>query len=87
MTTLSCAEARSLVSDYIDDELAPQAARDLEGHLDTCPCCPPLYSSLVQTLAELRALDDRQGVEELTRRVVTALEGLHSGGPGHEASP
>lgn len=74
MTELSCPEARSMVSDYIDGDLAEASARSLEDHLHTCPCCPPLYASLVETLAELRAVADAAGVESLVQRVLAALE-------------
>lgn len=73
MTALSCPEARSLVSDYIDGELPVVNARALEDHLQTCPNCPPLYVSLVQTLADLRAMEDTAGVEDLARRVEAAV--------------
>jgi anti-sigma factor RsiW len=73
MTPLSCVEARSMVSDYIDSELPAPMARALEGHLETCSNCPPLYASLVQTLADLRALEDDRGVDELAHRVMAAL--------------
>ena len=74
MTELSCPKARSMVSDYIDGDLSVELAQALEQHLQTCPFCPPLYASLVETLAELKALDDVTGVESLVRRVVQAIE-------------
>ena len=73
MTELSCPLARSMVSDYIDGELPADQARSLEAHLQTCRFCPPLYASLVETLAELKALDDVSGVDQLVRRVLAAL--------------
>jgi RNA polymerase sigma-70 factor, ECF subfamily len=73
MTELSCPLARSMVSDYIDGELPPDQARSLEHHLESCPFCPPLYASLVETLAELKAIDDVTGVDHLVRRVLAAL--------------
>lgn len=73
MTTYSCPEARALVSDYIDGELPDATARSLEEHLETCEHCPPLYASLVETLAALKAHDDAAGLDELVLRVVTAL--------------
>lgn len=73
MTELSCPLARSMVSDYIDGDLPAGQARSLEEHLQTCPFCPPLYASLVETLAELKALDDVGGVDQLVRRVLAAL--------------
>ncbi len=74
MTALSCVEARSMVSDYIDGDLPAPLARSLEAHLETCPNCPPLYASLVETLADLRALEDSRGVDELAGRVLAALD-------------
>lgn len=73
--TMSCGEARSLVSDYIDGELPTSLVHSLEGHLETCPNCPPLYASLVGTLAELKTLADPPGAEELAHRLVTELGG------------
>lgn len=74
MTQLSCVEARSMVSDYIDGDLPAALATSLEVHLETCPNCPPLYASLVDTLADLRALEDDRGVDELANRVLAALD-------------
>ncbi len=74
MTALSCVAARSLVSDYIDGELPAASARALEEHLETCPNCPPMYASLVQTLAELKSLGSGEGVDELADRVLAALD-------------
>ena len=73
MTELACPQARAMVSDYIDGELPADQARSLEAHLETCPYCPPLYASLVETLAQLKALDDTSGVDDLVRRVLAAL--------------
>ncbi len=44
---LRCWDARSQVSDYLDGLLDPGEARRVEGHLERCPTCPPLYASLV----------------------------------------
>ena len=73
MTTLSCSEARELVSDYIDGELPESTAADLEGHLQRCPNCPPLYASLIQTLADLKALGHFPMGEDFAERVAAAL--------------
>ena len=74
MTSLTCVQARSMVSDYIDGDLPPAMARSLESHLETCPNCPPLYASLVETLGGLRSLEDSRGVDELAARVLAALD-------------
>jgi RNA polymerase sigma-70 factor (ECF subfamily) len=54
---LGCWEARSKVSDYLDDELAPKQRALVEGHLDSCPTCPPLYASLVGARTALHDLN------------------------------
>lgn len=87
MTTLSCIEARSLVSDYIDGELPAGRASDLEHHLETCPFCPALYACLVQTLAELKELGDSRGVEDLAGRVIAALDDPQFGDPPRGERP
>lgn len=51
---LNCWEARSRVSDYIDDELPAEQRRLIEAHLHSCPTCPPLYAALVGTRTALQ---------------------------------
>jgi RNA polymerase sigma-70 factor, ECF subfamily len=52
---MRCWDARSLVSDYMDDELGPRDRGLLEMHLQSCPTCPPLYAGLVGVQAALSA--------------------------------
>jgi RNA polymerase sigma-70 factor (ECF subfamily) len=68
---LSCWDARSRVSDYIDGELAAGQRAPLEAHLAACATCPPLYQALVGTKACLGALRDPDSVvpPELARRI------------------
>jgi RNA polymerase sigma-70 factor (ECF subfamily) len=44
---MRCWQARSRVSDYLDDELDRATRQALESHLAGCRTCPPLYASLV----------------------------------------
>jgi RNA polymerase sigma-70 factor (ECF subfamily) len=53
---LSCARARSEVSDYIDSRLPDGERRLLEEHLAGCLTCPPLYAALVGVRDALGAL-------------------------------
>lgn len=55
---LRCWDARSLVSDYLDDDLAPRERGLLERHLAACPTCPPLYAGLVGVRDALGARRD-----------------------------
>ena len=77
MTVLSCAEARALVSDYIDGDLAAPVARDLEAHLETCANCPPLYAGLITSLAALKATEvANPAVDTLVQRVLAAVNSI-----------
>ncbi|MEP7194394.1 MAG: sigma-70 family RNA polymerase sigma factor [Actinomycetota bacterium] len=59
---LRCWEARSKVSDYMDDDLPAPDRVLVERHLETCPTCPPLYAGLVGTRAAMGALRDADTV-------------------------
>lgn len=52
---MRCWEARRHVSDYLDGELAPFVAAQVERHLEGCPTCPPLYAALTATTSALRS--------------------------------
>lgn len=54
-SALGCWEARSRVSDYMDDELPAAERVRLERHLEGCPTCPPLYAGLVAVRSAMRA--------------------------------
>ncbi len=59
---MRCWEARFLVGDYLDDELAGRERALLEGHLATCPTCPGLYTSIVGVSAAVGRLRDPDSV-------------------------
>lgn len=59
---LRCWDARSRVSDYLDQKLPEPDRALVERHLETCPTCPPLYASLVGARAALGALRDADTV-------------------------
>jgi len=59
---LRCWDARSKVSDYLDDELLAPERVLVERHLEACPTCPPLYAGLVGTRAAMGALRDADTV-------------------------
>lgn len=72
---LHCWRARRHVSAYLDGELDAATARAVEGHLEGCPTCPPLYASLVGVRAQLGALRDPNSVvpEEIAARIRVSL--------------
>lgn len=60
--TIGCAQARSRVSDYLDNDLEPVQRPQLEAHLEHCSTCPPLYASLVGVHELVDGLYDRESV-------------------------
>lgn len=59
---MRCWDARRLVSDYVNDQLPADARAMLEAHIERCPTCPPLYTSLVGVRETLGALRDPDSV-------------------------
>lgn len=59
---LTCWEARSLVSDYLDGLLPTLDRQLLEEHLARCPTCPPLYAALVDARDAVGRLHDTDAV-------------------------
>jgi RNA polymerase sigma-70 factor, ECF subfamily len=63
---LRCWDARSKISDYLDNELAASDRVLVEHHLESCPTCPPLYAGLVGTRRALGSLRDADTVVPTT---------------------
>ena len=53
-----CRETRAHMSDYIDGDLPPGAARRLERHTSWCPNCGRMLTNLRRTVGGLRTLHD-----------------------------
>lgn len=72
---MSCWEARSKVSDYLDGEVDPATAKALQQHLSVCPTCPPLLAALTGVRDRLGALRDPDSVVDpaVADRVRAAL--------------
>jgi anti-sigma factor RsiW len=81
---MRCTDARLLVSEYLDGELDPATACQLEEHLRTCPSCPPLAAALTGVLAQLRSLP-----ETASGTVERALATIRTGslGPAPPSPP
>jgi anti-sigma factor RsiW len=53
-----CREVRAEMSDYLDGDLAPEAAAGVERHTRWCPNCGRMLRNLRRTVAGLGALRD-----------------------------
>jgi len=79
---MHCWRARRHISAYLDGELQPDTAAEVERHLAGCPTCPPLYASLVGVRATLGGLRDPDTVipDEMAARLATSVRARTSGG-------
>jgi RNA polymerase sigma-70 factor (ECF subfamily) len=78
-----CWRARRHISSYLDGELDVPTRDVVEGHLATCPTCPPLYAGLVGVRDILGGLRDPDSVveERIASRITARL------GRAHETRP
>jgi anti-sigma factor RsiW len=74
MVTLTCAQARGLIFDYLDGELDATTARAVERHRDRCQNCPPLVSAILAMLGGLRGLPIPTPDEGLLSRLYAITE-------------
>ena len=76
-----CWQARRHISSYLDAELDPPTRAAVEGHLATCPTCPPLYAGLVGVRDILGGLRDPDSVVEegIATRITARLGHAHPG--------
>lgn len=78
---MRCARVRSLLSPYLDGDLAPTPARAVGGHLESCSACARHYDSLQQALGMLADLPALLPSEGIASRVFDRLE-VETRGPG-----
>jgi anti-sigma factor RsiW len=67
---LPCIEVVELVSDYLDDKLAPELRRRVEAHLALCPHCRVYVQQVRDTVHALGLLP----ADELPENAVAELE-------------
>lgn len=73
---MHCWQARRHISAYLDHEVDAATRAAIEGHLEVCPTCPPLYASLVGVRARLGGLRDPDSVvpDGIAGRVARLLD-------------
>jgi len=63
----SCRSTRESLSAYIDDELAPDRAREIADHLTKCARCSAEYQALLETVAALQSRMKRYSAPDVLR--------------------
>jgi anti-sigma factor (TIGR02949 family) len=81
-------ELQLQVDAYLDGELAPPEARELEGHLDECPECSALRDARVALSTSIRReMPALQAPEALKTRVHEAIRSAGGRGAVRRAAP
>lgn len=59
---LNCWDARSMISDYLDNSLTSPDRQLVEKHVANCPTCPALYAGIVASTRGVSRLRDADSV-------------------------
>jgi anti-sigma factor (TIGR02949 family) len=76
---ITCAEAFRRLDDYLDRELNPNEAAEVEAHLRTCAACAREYSFEAGVLNDVRAKVRRVQAPATLRKSVLELIDENSG--------
>jgi hypothetical protein len=55
-STKTCKQVTGLVSDYLNDKLAPAVKRDFQQHLRLCPDCVNFLNTYKKTVSVTRSI-------------------------------
>lgn len=77
---MKCADARELLSAYLDDALDANQRARLADHLRDCPVCAAEFEALRQTIALVGGLEEIEPPPEFHAKLTERLRGLSAGG-------
>ena len=70
---VTCRQVVEIVSDYLDDELAPDFRAAVEDHLAVCPGCLEYLSQMRTTVGSLRDIDTEDLPSSMVSQLVSAF--------------
>jgi anti-sigma factor RsiW len=76
---LTCREVVELLSDYLEDGLAPHERARVAAHLQTCPGCATYLAQLQTTISALGRLRRDDIPRPILDRLVAAFRGRRAG--------
>lgn len=74
-----CQKAVELMTDYLEDALAPADRTRLEAHLEDCPHCREYLAQLRTTIAAARDLDPGELAPEVRDELVSLYRRWRAG--------
>lgn len=73
-----CQEARTLASEYIDEELSPSLHQKIYAHISDCPLCKAFFDTLIATIQALSALPVQRAPQGFTDRIIKNIHEHHN---------
>jgi predicted anti-sigma-YlaC factor YlaD len=67
--SLTCAQARVMASDLLDESLTEEERAAVLDHIETCTSCPNLYQAMAAVYQHMRTAAPATPPEELRRQV------------------
>jgi predicted anti-sigma-YlaC factor YlaD len=77
----TCAETRSRLSDYLEDDLSARTRTRIVRHLSRCEHCRALLESLARVLEQVRSLGSLEQATPAPVTVRAILERIEREGP------
>jgi hypothetical protein len=74
-STKTCKQVTGLVSDYLNDKLAPAVKRDFQQHLRLCPDCVNFLNTYKKTVSVTRSIRPEEIPPRIRDTIVDFLRG------------
>ena len=81
---LVCQQAVELVTDYLEDNLSPQARRRFEAHLAGCPHCTEYLAQMRETIHLAGRVEPEDLTPQARDEIVDLYRRWRSGQSGQE---
>lgn len=71
---LTCKEFVDGISDFIDDDIAPELRERLQKHISECPNCWVVYDTTKKTIQVFKGMEAQPLPEDVRSRLMQAVE-------------
>jgi anti-sigma factor (TIGR02949 family) len=71
---LTCKEFVDGISDFIDDDIAPDLRERLQKHISECPNCWVVYDTTKKTIQVFKGMEAQPLPEDVRSRLMQAVE-------------
>jgi anti-sigma factor (TIGR02949 family) len=82
MSLLTCKEFVDGISDFIDDDVAPELREKLQKHISECPNCWVVYNTTKKTIQVYKGMEAQPLPDDVRERLMKAIEKRIASGRG-----